>query len=288
MKELQILFFAIMIFMSKLHAFDVDNFIQALKSEKIEQIVQLFEDGFDGDISMNNQWIKKTTYLMYVARQSDQLKYCDYSSLFYCEVARMLLNAGVSIDAKNEYGKTAFMIACSYGEQTTDMNMIRLFIDYGTNIHVQDNNGNTALMLAAYSGNIEVVKLLLQLGVDPFVKNKYNSTVLMAICSHYNDEVGIDMNLMRLLIKQNTDVNLQDLDGETALMLAARYGNIEVVKLLLQLGADPFMKNKDGKRALQLAKHSWVYHFNFNRVSREQEKKVIAVLKAAERKIKNS
>jgi len=50
------------------------------------------------------------------------------------------------------------------------------------------------------------------------------------------------------------DVNAQDKSGETPLHDAARYGNIEVVQLLLISGADPFVKANDNTTAADKSK----------------------------------
>jgi len=52
-------------------------------------------------------------------------------------------------------------------------------------------------------------------------------------------------------------VNLQDLDGNTALHIATLNNNIDVVKLLLENGADKEIKNKNEKTALDFAKKAW-------------------------------
>ena len=79
----------------------------------------------------------------------------------------------------------------------------------------KDRNGKTALMRAAKNGNLKEVDRL---------------------------------------IKSDADVNLCDNDGWTALMNAARYQNDpEIVKLLLEAGANPEQKNKYGSTALHLA-----------------------------------
>jgi hypothetical protein len=56
-----------------------------------------------------------------------------------------------------------------------------------------------------------------------------------------------------LLASPNVDVNGVDDQGNTALILAARFGHNEVVRALLLAKADVKVRNKDGKTALMLA-----------------------------------
>ena len=55
---------------------------------------------------------------------------------------------------------------------------------------------------------------------------------------HCGSRVG-KMNSIRFLLKNDVDVNAQDRDGDTPLMLAAKYFHIEAVKVLLAADADP-------------------------------------------------
>ena len=59
---------------------------------------------------------------------------------------------------------------------------------------------------------------------------------------------------VKSLIQSGANVNLQDKDGWTALMYAARFqNNIELTNTLLSSGADPKIHNKYGSSAMQLA-----------------------------------
>jgi len=70
-------------------------------------------------------------------------------------------------------------------------------------------------------------------------------TRLMAIRKLYPEEYGrFDLEF---------DINSCDKDGDTALMWASMYGHIEVVKLLLEAGADVNAKTIDGDTALKWA-----------------------------------
>jgi ankyrin repeat protein len=56
-----------------------------------------------------------------------------------------------------------------------------------------------------------------------------------------------------LLLDYGADVNGTDADGTTALMCAAYYGKEEVVRVLLERGADAGMRNQQGWTALDMA-----------------------------------
>lgn len=83
---------------------------------------------------------------------------------------------------------------------------------------------------------------------NPDKRDKNGRTRLMLAVKDGNDwEV-------KSLIKSGANVNLQDKDGWTALMYAARFqNNIELTNTLLSSGANPKTVNKYGSSAMQLA-----------------------------------
>jgi len=52
------------------------------------------------------------------------------------------------------------------------------------------------------------------------------------------------------------DLNRADENGMTALMVATKHANLDVVKMLIENGANPRLKNKRGERAADLAPKS--------------------------------
>jgi ankyrin len=103
----------------------------------------------------------------------------------------------------------------------------------------------TALMRAAFSGDLELVKLLLAHGADPHIESKDKETSLMAACGtgfingyHRQRTPGERLEVVKLLIGLGEDVNAADSYGITPLMVAANLGDIAVVQYLIDKGAD--------------------------------------------------
>src|SRR3984957_17140880 len=103
----------------------------------------------------------------------------------------------------------------------------------------------TALMRAAFSGDIELVQLLLAHGADPHTMSKDRETPLMAACgtgfiNGYNKErtPAERLAVVKRLIELGEDVNAADSYGITPLMVAANLGDAAIVQYLLDKGAD--------------------------------------------------
>ena len=103
----------------------------------------------------------------------------------------------------------------------------------------------TALMRAAFSGDIELVKLLLAHGADPHIMSRDRETSLMAACgtgfiNGYNKQrtPAERLAVVKLLIDLGEDVNAADSYGITPLMVAANLGDAAIVQYLIDKRAD--------------------------------------------------
>ena len=100
------------------------------------------------------------------------------------------------------------------------------------------------LMLAALKGLTEIVQQLIDKNADV---NKTGWTPL-----HYAATNG-HLQVMQLLLDNHAYIDAESPNGTTPLMMAAHYGTVEAVKLLLQAGADPMLKNIQSLSAIDFA-----------------------------------
>jgi len=103
------------------------------------------------------------------------------------------------------------------------------------------------LQSACYNGRTQIVSKLLSLpNVDVNVRNEgMNNTLIHLAC----EENNLDVIRMLLLIP-SIDVNARNKDGKTPLFVAVHWDHIEIIKLLIQAGADLSKKNNSGTNIL--------------------------------------
>ncbi|NXJ66958.1 KANK4 protein, partial [Rostratula benghalensis] len=138
-----------------------------------------------------------------------------------------LLEMVVNLADRN--GNTALHYSVSH----SNFLIAKLLLDTGVcRLDLQNRAGYTAVMLtplaAAETGeDMEVVMKLLKEGDVNLRAAQGGQTALMLGVSHERDD------MVRALLSCQADVNLQDEEGTTALMVACRLGNADIVKLLL-------------------------------------------------------
>jgi ankyrin repeat protein len=144
----------------------------------------------------------------------------------------------------------AFLKACKCG----DLDKANLLLEKGADVNARDGFG-TALSQAIGSGSkrLPMVAFLMDKGADANMKYKPLGSTKVAL----NDAVYVgDAELVRILIEKGADVNFRDEKGWGSLMFAVGYGHIDIVNCLLEAGADVNDKDKDGSTALITAAYN--------------------------------
>jgi uncharacterized protein len=136
--------------------------------------------------------------------------------------------------------------ACAVGDETRVRMMAEQF---PASIHQYSADGFFPLALAAYFGHREISEFLISLGADvnQVAKNAIKIAPIHAAVSSKN------LEMVKLLIENGADVNARQQQGFTPLQGAAGSGDLDIAKLLLQNGADPSACDEDGRTAADVA-----------------------------------
>jgi len=169
--------------------------------------------------------------------------------------------------------------------------------DPETNINYQsymsrNDFGSTALMGAALEGHKEIVELLLQAGADPNIIDpsrmsdcelsivdrvfKNGATALMkATLGRNRTNNAGNKEIVELLLNAKADPDIQDLRGNTALILAAEHCKAEIVELLLNNGANPNIKTFAKDMVTFRSQNDWTALMN---AARKGHKEIVRLL----------
>ena len=184
------------------------------------------------------------------------------------EIVDLLIGAGADVNASSSGKFTPLMFAA----RTGDLKSAELLLDAGAEVNAATEDGLSPLLIA--SASLDAITgsdyrlvveesqheslgaLLLDRGADVTQSDQYGMTAL-----HY----AVEMNkpsLLRALLKRDADPNAQltqglpfrrgdyvgreAYDGASPFWLAARLGNVEMMRELLDAGADPELRQAWG------------------------------------------
>ncbi|KAF8400701.1 hypothetical protein HHK36_014001 [Tetracentron sinense] len=137
-----------------------------------------------------------------------------------------LLRRGLDPNESDNNGRTALLIAASKGSE----NCVLLLLDYGADPNSRDSEGNVPLWEAILGRHETVIKLLLDSGA-----NIFSGDVGQYACTAAEQN---SLDLLKDIVRYGGDVTLSKRNGSTALHAAVCEGNTEVVKFLLDQGAE--------------------------------------------------
>jgi len=189
------------------------------------------------------------------------------------ETAELLIQRGADPKKTHAHGGSALIEAATFG----DVGVVELLIKEGADPFLRDDDGVTALMSAASQGKVEATKFLVDLAppgqqqpVDEYLDAAAHSggTAMMFAaagghleCTKMLLDAGAAVNKRVIgtpeyvkTVAEQIAAGKEDVephkDDVTALQVAAQGGHLDVVELLLDVGADPLVADEEGATAL--------------------------------------
>ena len=161
-------------------------------------------------------------------------------------VCYILLESGANPNAQDKDGWTPLMYACRYAQTST---VIQLLFEYGAKLDAKSNYQVSVLQIAAaYSKNRKVLATVLEQAAN--LKLNLQDSFIVALKEERSEE------FIGEYLKYNLNLNSM-YKGKTPLMYAAEYyESTDVIKLLLEKGADPYIISSEKKNAFSYAKEN--------------------------------
>ena len=154
------------------------------------------------------------------------------------EAMDMLLKAGTDPNSADAAGNTCLHLACI---RACSKNVFQTLIKHGANVNATNSLKVNVFECACYFQHEEAIKVLLEAGANP------GQGLYYAIMYDLNKAI------IQSIIDHGVDVNATDGDSFTALTTACMLGNENVIKILLNSGADPNIADIHGITSLQYA-----------------------------------
>ncbi|MDN4067863.1 ankyrin repeat domain-containing protein [Paenibacillus vini] len=157
------------------------------------------------------------------------------------DVVKLLVEHGANLNVKQN---PAFLRAVRYCKE----NLVRYIAAQGAKLDMVNQVGSGAYS-QAYYGNKKNIPLIHELGLD--IKEHGGDVLRQAVSDH-------DLKTLTYLLDQGVDINYNQPDmvypyRATPLTVAARMGNMAMVKFLIEHGADVTLAEKDGDRPYTIA-----------------------------------
>lgn len=222
-----------------------ERLIDAAKRGDLTAVEALLKQGID----VNARQGDGATALHWAAHQDDR------------ETVERLVRAGANVQAVNDLGVTPLLLACTNGSTA----IVEALLAAGANPNATAEGRETPLMIASWTGNADVVRRLIAAGADVNAKeaSRQQTALMWAVSERHADVV-------RLLVQKGADVHARTAvnaanrrpgmratgaaaAGLTPLLFAARVGDVESVRILLDAGAKVDDLADEGLTALGFA-----------------------------------
>ena len=195
----------------------------------------------DSDINLVDNECNNALHYVFKSRQNRH------------HLIKLLIDKGIYVNSQNKNGTSPLQLASKFG----DYEAVKELLDCNASIYVVDNvNDNSLHYALSWKCNTDVIKLLINRGIDVNAQNTNGTTALHLTCENSNYEVA------QKLVENHACVKILDDDNNTALhyMSKSWKNNQNIVRLLIGEGLDINSRNIHGTTALQVACRNCNYH----------------------------
>ena len=215
-----------------------DVYIEIVENSDIEKLDSLIKQGYDLNAPLSTKDIDdfKVYPLTYAVSKNS------------IPVVKYLINHGADLNVENEVDTAGSERAITLASDKYNVTLLKLLINAGAKLSwpvpIMDNGMFDGCLCNIIENNDdELLKFALENGAMPnssSCSGDYCRHPLAAAVEKNN------INAVRILLNNGSDVNYQDPYKSSALIIAIKNNNKEIMNLLLQYGADVYKKGNDG------------------------------------------
>jgi len=206
----------------------------------------------------NGAWINSRKHLLHMPNLIPQnptplINACEKGNE---EIISLLLDSGADINKKDSYTGQTPLLAALHGTKANRFSIAMFLLEKGADPFAVQNTTSPLeeTLVVLDSDNAQTIeegfklfKYLMDQQVDMNIC-KGNENIL-TFATHYGN-----YNVVEFLIKESYfDINSKDLTGDTALIVATKNNQTQIIQLLLELGANKSLEDVEGKTAYDYA-----------------------------------
>jgi len=186
----------------------------------------------------------------------------EAASLGNAQILEQLLKAGADPNTRTTAdGETVLMTSARAG----NLDAVNVLLNHGADVNAKESyKGQTALMWAAAEGHAQVVKALLAHGADWKIQSSFRETKIPKLSAASSispiSRGGLtaflfaaregDIETAKVMLDAGVDINQTDVDGTSGLVISAMNKKYTFTKFLLDRGADPNVTDVKGRAVL--------------------------------------
>lgn len=195
----------------------------------------------NGDVDCVERYVETADHEAYLQDDAALKSSIQHNHM---EILRILLRAGTDPNIRGEHVPALHVAAVN-----DNVEAAAILLEHGAEINIRDAvNNDTALMYGVRDGKLKVAEYLLTRGADPNITDKQGFAPLHVAVARN------DIELVKRLLSHGAAINARTTGhGRTALLIAAMSGFVEMVRLLLDAGANPSLPDNMGTLPLQMA-----------------------------------
>jgi len=230
--------------------------LTAVQNRHYKLAAYLLDQGADPNVANQGGWTP-----LYIAIDNRNIEGGDYPvrqpDIDHLDFIKLLLSHGANVNARI-CGVESTPQRCK-GDSTETRTIFTMQWLY--------EDGATPFLRAAQSGDVTVMKLLLQQGADPKIATANGDTALMVAAGiGWVDGVTFEwseaenLEAVKMCLDLGIDPNISDSDGRTALHGAAHKGRNDVIRILVERGAKLDARDKGSRDTFTgaLEGHTWM------------------------------